>query len=138
MAKKNTNLLTSGILVGFLTFFIILIVFFFRSFNSSAGGSSQNPSSVSEVGGIQYIDMTAKGGYTPSSIAAKANIKTVLRVKTAATFDCSSALVIPSLSYRKNLPPTAITEIDIPPQEQNTVLRGACAMGMYRFSINFN
>lgn len=126
-------------LIGFVIFFVLLAIFFIKSLNSDSNTTPQNqPSTVSESGGTQYIDITAKGGYSPGNITAKANTKTVLRVKTSATFDCSSALVIPSLNYRKNLPPTAVTEIEIPPQEKNAVLKGACAMGMYRFAINFN
>ncbi|EKD99657.1 MAG: hypothetical protein ACD_22C00215G0003 [uncultured bacterium] len=94
-------------------------------------------SAVSEINGIQYIELTAKGGYFPNSITAKANISTVLRVKTTQTFDCSSALVIPSLDYRKNLPPNGTTEIEIPAQPIDATIQGMCSMGMYRFKIKF-
>jgi plastocyanin domain-containing protein len=136
--KEESSQKGTYFFIGFTVLFIALTVVFIRSSGSSPKDSSPNPSAVSESNGTQYIDITAKGGYTPNSITAKANTKTVLRVKTSSTFDCSSALVIPSLNYRNNLPPTAITEIDVPPQEANSVLRGSCAMGMYRFAINFN
>lgn len=135
--KKDNNQKTSIILVGLIVLSVITIIYLAKSLNSNSKVSPQTSSTVTESDGVQYINITAKGGYTPSYITAKANIKTVLRVKTSATFDCSSALVIPSLNYRSNLPPTAVTIIDIPPQEQNSVLRGSCAMGMYRFSIKF-
>jgi plastocyanin domain-containing protein len=136
--KEETGQKGTFIFIGFTILFIALTVVFVRSSSGTPKDSSVSPSAVSESNGTQYIDITAKGGYTPSSITAKANTKTVLRVKTSSTFDCSSALVIPSLNYRTNLPPTAVTEIDVPPQEVNSVLRGSCAMGMYRFAINFN
>jgi len=135
--KGEGNQLTSRILVGLVVLSVITTLYLVKLSNSGPKDPSQNPPAVTQLNGIQYIDLTAKGGYTPSSITAKANVQTVLRVKTSSTFDCSSSLVIPSLSYRNNLPPTAVTEIDIPPQAENTVLKGTCSMGMYRFSIKF-
>jgi plastocyanin domain-containing protein len=88
--------------------------------------------------GIQKITIEARGGYTPRFTNAKAGLPTKLTIKTQNTFDCSSALVIPDLSYRKNLPPTGTVEIDVPAQEAGSVMRGFCSMGMYNFEIRFN
>jgi plastocyanin domain-containing protein len=93
---------------------------------------------VYEQSNTQYVDLKARGGYFPASITAKANMPTILRVTTSNTFDCSSAISIPSLGYRKNLPSTGTTEITIPAQEPNTEINGTCAMGMYDFKIVFN
>ena len=59
-------------------------------------------------------------------------------MKTSGTFDCSSALVIPALGYRTNLPAQGVTDIEVPPQAAGTRLQGLCAMGMYSFVVNFN
>ena len=76
------------------------------------------PVAVSQVvDGKQVIEIKAKGGYTPREILAKADMPTVIKVKTQGTFDCSSALVIPSLNYRSNLSPSGVTEIEVPPQK---------------------
>lgn len=92
---------------------------------------------VSNLEGKQVIEVTAKGGYSPVLIKAEANKDTILRVLTNNTFDCSSALTIPSLGIRKNLPPTAATDIPLGPQKPGTKLAGTCSMGMYQFSIDF-
>jgi hypothetical protein len=63
---------------------------------------------------------------------------TLLKINTNGTFDCSSALSIPSLNYQKYLPATGETLIEVPPQESGTTLQGTCAMGMYNFSVKFN
>ena len=97
---------------------------------------SQNNVSVAD--GKQIIEIDAKGGYSPSITIAKANIPTVIKVKTQGTFDCSSAIVIQSIGYRANLPPSGETLIEVPPQEAGSTLRGMCAMGMYNFSVKFN
>ncbi len=90
-----------------------------------------------EANNMQYIDMTAKAGYYPKVINALANKKTLLKVHTSNTLDCSSALVIPSINYRKNLPVSGTTEIEIPPQKAGTIIKGSCSMGMYTFNIYY-
>ena len=93
---------------------------------------------VSIVDGVQIITIDAKGGYAPQETIAQANIPTVINMNTRGTFDCSSALVIPAIRYRKNLPPSGETRIEVPPQKEGTTMQGLCSMGMYNFSITFN
>lgn len=88
--------------------------------------------------GIQYITITARGGYSPRSSTAKAGIPTKLIVKTNGTYDCSASLVIRSLNYRGMLPNTGDTVIDAGTPKAGDTLRGVCGMGMYSFTINFN
>ena len=98
----------------------------------------QNINNVIEVDGKQIITITAKGGYLPKVTLAKAGMPTVLKISTKGTFDCSSSIVIPSLGYKNNLPPSGETLIDVPSQNAGSKLRGLCAMGMYSFEVNFN
>ena len=109
----------------------------------SGGGKDSNTNTsatdnVSVVDGKQIITINAKGGYSPKVTTAKAGMPTVIKMDTQGTFDCSSALTIPSLGYRNNLPPSGETAIDVPPQKAGTTMRGLCAMGMYNFAVNFN
>ena len=106
--------------------------------NGAKTDTAVSQNNVSVADGKQTIEIDAKGGYSPSITIAKANIPTVIKVKTQGTFDCSSALVIQSIGYRANLPPSGETLIEVPPQEAGSTLRGMCAMGMYNFSIKFN
>jgi Cu+-exporting ATPase len=89
------------------------------------------------VDGKQIIDITAKGGYSPRVVVAKAGVPTVLRVNTNGTFDCSASVVIPKLSYQKFLKPTGTEEIAITAEQAQGTLQGLCAMGMYNFQIKF-
>ncbi len=89
------------------------------------------------VDGTQVIDISAKGGYSPRVVLAKAGVPTLLRVRTSGTFDCSASLAIPKLSYRKFLQPSGIEEISIPTEQARGTLQGLCAMGMYNFRIEF-
>ena len=130
----NTKTTVISVLVA-----VILIggaVMFSGGNNSSTEGGAAN--NVSIVDGKQIITVNAKGGYSPRVTTAKADMPTVFKVETQGTFDCSSALVIPSLGYRSNLPPSGETLIDVPPQKAGTTMRGLCAMGMYNFAVSFN
>ncbi len=93
---------------------------------------------VSLVDGKQIIEIDAKGGYSPEISLAKAGVPTILKINTRGTFDCSSALTIPSIGYSSNLPPSGTTEIEIPAQEVGSTLQGLCGMGMFNFQIKFN
>ena len=98
----------------------------------------QDAQNVSIIDGKQIITISAKGGYSPRVSNAKAGMPSILKMDTQGTFDCSSAVSIPSLGYRNFLPPSGETSIDIPPQQAGTSMTGLCAMGMYNFTINFN
>ncbi len=109
-----------------------------NNINSGVASDPKNTSNITIENGKQVISISAKGGYVPKNTNAKANTPTVLKVNTQGTFDCSASLVIPDLNYKKFLPPSGETFIDIPPQKPGTNLRGICSMGMYNFNINFN
>ncbi|OHA93485.1 MAG: hypothetical protein A3H52_02205 [Candidatus Zambryskibacteria bacterium RIFCSPLOWO2_02_FULL_39_26] len=127
----KSSLVPISILIASL---LIVGVILFAGENS--GDNAGN--NVSIVDGKQIIEIDAKGGYNPRKTAAKADIPTVLKIKTSGTFDCSSALVIPSLGYRKNLPPSGEILVDIPLQKAGSAIQGMCAMGMYNFTLDFN
>jgi plastocyanin domain-containing protein len=88
--------------------------------------------------GIQYVTITAKGGYRPAVSLAQAGIPTKLVVNTKGTFDCSASLVINSLNYKKILPQNGETEIDVGVPVADEPLVGVCSMGMYNFQVKFN
>jgi len=91
---------------------------------------------VTVVDGTQIITINAKGGYQPRKSIAKAGIPTIIRFDTKGTFDCSSAVRIPSMNISKTLPQTGSTDIPIGSQHMST-LQGTCGMGMYPFEVEF-
>lgn len=93
--------------------------------------------SVTEKDGIQYITILASGGYSPNSINAKAGMPTKLIFETKGTYDCSSAVSIPKLNYRNQLPADGTTTIDISADQASSNLDIVCAMGMFKSKINF-
>lgn len=106
-------------------------------FGQKPDGTEQAVQNVSMEGEKQIIEIDAKGGYSPKLTTAKAGVPTVLRLKTSGTYDCSSAVAIPSLGFRKNLDATGITEVEVPVNLAQGTLEGTCAMGMYSFSVRF-
>ncbi len=91
---------------------------------------------IAIVDGTQIITINAKGGYQPQKSTAKAGIPTIIRFDTNGTFDCSSAVRIPSMGISQTLPQTGSTDITIGAQQVAT-LQGTCGMGMYPFEIEF-
>ena len=130
MKPTVISLLVAGALIGG--------ALFFANSNSSWDTNQELSQNVSVVGGVQFVDIKAKGGYFPRLTYAQSGIPTILRIETNNTFDCSSALVIPSLKYRANLEPSGVTEIELPPQKAGSSQKGLCSMGMYGLEVRFN
>ncbi|MEY3784202.1 MAG: hypothetical protein RLZZ230_524 [Candidatus Parcubacteria bacterium] len=128
-----------NIALSILAVSVIVTGMIFLSGNKS--DSSTNKATVAEVNnveirdGIQYVTITAKGGYTPKNSVIQPNLPTKLIVKTTGTFDCSSSLVIRSLNFQKMLQPNGEETIDIGTLAAGEKLQGTCSMGMYNFKI---
>jgi plastocyanin domain-containing protein len=103
--------------------------------DSKQGNAAAPTSSI--VDGTQFIDIRAKGGYSPRFVTANAGMPTVIRITTNGTFDCSASLVIPKVSYQKFLQPSGTEEIALTAEQAQGTLQGLCAMGMYNFQIKF-
>lgn len=81
--------------------------------DASTPVSGSTSSNVVVRDGVQYITVTARGGYTPRSSTIKSGIPTKLIMETDNTYDCSSSLVIRSVGYRAMLPAIGETQIDL-------------------------
>ncbi len=104
---------------------------------ASKGEPVAQAANVRMEGETQVIEIDAKGGYAPKLSTARADVPTVLRVKTSGTYDCSAAIRIPSLGYSTTMEPSGVTEVTVPPQKIGSTLQGVCAMGMYSFQVTF-
>lgn len=127
MKATIISILMAGVIIGG----SILLV------NSKdAAGPTVDANNVTVVDGKQIIEISARGGYQPRKSIAKAGIPTIIRFNTNGTFDCSSAVRIPSLNISENLPLSGSTDIDIGIGQLGT-LNGTCGMGMYPFEVEF-
>jgi plastocyanin domain-containing protein len=129
--KKNTI----NIIIGVVLVIVLLSIVFLGNGNNNAVVADTKPIVIEN--GKQILTMNARGGYTPDSFQAQANIDSVLRIVTQNNFDCSSSITIPALKVRRTLPPTGSTEIELGSQPSGTTINGSCSMGMYRFVIKF-
>lgn len=107
------------------------------SARGTAGKTTANVGEAIMEDGVQYIDIEARGGYTPRTTRAQAGVPTVIRMTTDSTYDCSLALVIRDLEYQNFLPQTGVTEIEVPADKAQGTLRGMCSMAMYHFEVEF-
>ena len=90
-----------------------------------------------EADGTQNLAVFAKGGYFPLKMTAQAGVKSVLRVYTNRTNDCSRSFFLPDLKMQAILPPKGVKEFVIPAMKKGATLFGTCGMGMYTFEISF-
>jgi plastocyanin domain-containing protein len=116
---------------------VVLIFIAVLLFGDNSKKESDAIGTANNSGDIQIIEITAKGGYSPKLVEAKAGVSSTLKIITDKTFDCSSALTIPKLGVDRFLPSTGITEFEIKPQASGTEITGSCSMGMYGFKIKF-
>jgi len=132
MNKTFSIIITLALVVG------IGIIFLggSKSKNNTNTTTSETAQNIEIKGGIQYITINAKGGYSPQVTTAKAGIPTKLIVKTKGTYDCSASLVIRSIGFQKILAQTGEEVVDIGTPKAGT-FKGTCGMGMYFFEIDF-
>jgi hypothetical protein len=115
---------------------LVMLAVVFRGPTDTPPDGTAPENNVSVEGGVQIIDLRAKGGYSPRTSVATAGIPTVIRFNTNGTYDCSAAVSIPSLKIQKLLVPSGTTDMDIGTPIAG-ILQGSCSMGMYPFEIEF-
>lgn len=106
--NKHLSIIIAAILVG-----VIGYIAFVKPDSSSSSSSGGTSSNVVVRDGVQYVTVTARGGYRPSTTNIKSGIPTTLIMETNNTYDCSLALVVRSVGYRAMLPASGETEIDL-------------------------
>ena len=87
------------------------------------------------VNGVQVLEIAAtSGGYSPSSIAAKAGVPTKIVFHTDATFSCIVYTTFPTIGKEVVLAQTGDTKVDlgILPAGEVPI---SCSMGMYTATI---
>ena len=79
--------------------------------------------------GIQEIQITVAGGYTPQVVRVKAGRPVRLVFDRTETNPCSEEIVVPDFGIRRFLPAGAKTAIEFTPQAPGTHVF-TCGMGM--------
>lgn len=103
---------------------------------TSSDGAIAQSQNIEVRDGVQYVTITAKGGYSPRVTEIKGGLPTKLVVKTDGTYDCSASLVVRSVGFQKILEPTGEEVIDLGTPKSGDKIQGVCGMGMFNFLIN--
>ena len=88
-------------------------------------------SAVSSAGGVQEVDITVKGGYTPAVIEVERGKPVQLNFFRDEEASCSEELVFPEFRIRRELPAHQTTLIELLPEEKGT-FEFTCGMHMLR------
>lgn len=112
-------------------------LYFISDRPASTGGEVAQSQNIEVRDGVQYVTISAKGGYSPRATEIKGGLPTKLVVKTDGTYDCSASLVVRSVGFQKILQPTGEEIIDLGTPKSGEKIQGVCSMGMYNFVINF-
>lgn len=112
--------------------------YFISDRSASTRGEVAQSQNVEVRDGVQYVTISAKGGYSPRVTEIKGGMPTKLVVKTDGTYDCSASLVVRSVGFQKILQPTGEEIIDLGTPKSGEKVQGMCGMGMYNFVISFS
>lgn len=130
--QKNTviSIIISLVIVGGTFYFVSE-----KSTSTDVGSEVAQSQNVEIRDGVQYVTVTAQGGYSPRTSVVQPDIPTKLIVKTNGTYDCSASLSIREVSFQKILQPTGEEIIDLGTLKKGGKVQGVCGMGMYNFQI---
>ena len=104
-------------------------------FNGNTASAEPAAAAPAPVDGVQVLKIDAtSGGYSPSTINAKAGVPTKVVFHTDHTYSCIVYTVFPSINQQVILPESGDTEVDL------GVLNAgefpiSCSMGMYTATI---
>ena len=94
----------------------------------------QTTSAVSSSSGVQEVDITVKGGYSPDIIEVERGKPVQLSFYRDEENSCSEELLMPDFSIRRDLPAFKTTLVELLPEKVGT-FTFTCGMGMLRGSL---
>ncbi len=94
----------------------------------------QTASAVSTSSGVQQIDITVKGGYSPDVIEVERGKPVQLSFYRDEENSCSEELLMPDFSIRRDLPAFRTTLVELLPQQAGR-FEFTCGMGMLRGAL---
>jgi plastocyanin domain-containing protein len=105
---------------------LVLWYFFFSSRPTVAAQAT--------AGGVQQVDITVKGGYSPSTIEVAHGQPVQLNFYRDEENSCSEELLMPDFNVRRDLPAFQTTRVELLPQQPGRY-EFTCGMGMLRGSL---
>lgn len=111
------------VVIGGIGLIILVLWYFF--------GERQQVAASENEAGVQEVDVTVKGGYSPDVIVVKRGVPVRLNFYRDETASCSEQVVFGDLGIARDLPPFTTTPIEFTP-EKSGVFNFACGMNMLR------
>ena len=94
----------------------------------------QVAAATATAGGVQQVDITVQGGYSPNVIEVAHGKPVQLNFYRAEDNSCSEELLLPDFNIRRELPPFQTTTVELLPQQAGTY-EFTCGMHMLRGSL---
>ena len=94
----------------------------------------QTASAVSSSSGMQEVDITVKGGYSPDVIEVERGKPVQLHFYRDEENSCSEEVLMPDFSIRRELPAFQTTLVELLPKEAGRFVF-TCGMGMLRGTL---
>ena len=94
-------------------------------------GEREKVAATVSEGGVQEINVTVKGGYSPDVIVVKKNQPVRLNFYRDETASCSETVVFSDFGIAKDLPPFKTTPIEFTPDKTGE-FNFVCGMNMLR------
>ncbi|OWP64006.1 copper-transporting ATPase [Hymenobacter amundsenii] len=94
----------------------------------------QVAAAVSSSSGVQQVDITVKGGYSPDVIEVQKGQPVQLNFYRDESNSCSEELLLPDFNIRRDLAPFQTTTIEFLPEKAGTY-PFTCGMSMLRGSL---
>ncbi|TGD80468.1 cupredoxin domain-containing protein [Hymenobacter wooponensis] len=120
---------TSEIIVTLAGLGLIAFVLWYFFFSTR-----QVVSAVSSSTGVQEVDVTVKGGYSPDVIEVEKGKPVQLHFYRDEEASCSEEILFPDFGIRRELPAYQTTLIELLPQQEGR-FEFTCGMGMLRGSL---
>ncbi len=125
-----------GIIFSIVIAFLFIILAFLYSKSPTPDIKPDYITNSRIEGGVQIVEIRARGGYEPRRSIATAGLPTILRFDSKGTFDCSTSVRIPSKNINMSLDFSGSTDVDIGISKKG-IMKGSCSMGMYPFEVEF-
>ena len=116
---------------GVLTLGVATIVWIFRYF---FGARPAAVAATATAGGVQEVNITVRGGYTPGAVTVRAGTPVRLLFDRQETSGCSEEVVFPDFGVRKFLPAHQQTAVQFTPSTPGSY-GFTCGMGMLRGTL---
>lgn len=109
---------------------LFLLAFFWWFFWSKKAEQAE----ATTVGGVQEVQVTVKGGYSPDQVLVQAGSPVRIIFKREESGECTDRVIIPEFHISKPLPAYASTPVEFTPQAPGEY-GFECGMGMVHGKI---